>query len=1324
MSEIESSHANLDQALVDEEHPWPGLASFREQDEHFFKGRNEDIDKLFALVNRERLTVLFGVSGLGKSSLLQAGIFPLLRRENILPIKIRLDFNDVSLSFRQQVHSAIAREVLDNTVEAPCHFENETLWEYFHRKDAQFWDSRNRIVVPLLCFDQFEEVFTLGREEFNRGSDLKNFLCELADLIEGRCPELVKSRMDDNPDESKTYNFSLHPYKVLISLREDYLADLEGLRKSIPSIIFNRMRLTPMNGKQAMAVADQTEGRLMENTVAESVVRLVAGKQSEDGRDLAELRIEPALLSLVCRELNERRLLAGAQTIDAQSVASNREQILQDFIDRSLRRHTSNVRRFIEDKLITVSGYRNSEAYDNAVGIYGIEAEALDDLVQCRVLRVEERDGIKRIELIHDVLTDVLSKSRDQRNILEKQRQAEQERYEAEKREQLARKALQVSKRRGLAFLGLTIIALASSGWGWWSWWDAKAAHKKAQHALAMADFREAKQHYDDNNLTSALAHLAHAIRLDPEWTSSRALLVNLLQQRNWQLPLSIFKHQAAVNMADFSPDGRKAVSASQDNSARLIDAATGRPIGKPMVHEKQIYTVEFSSDGSRVLTASEDNTARLWQADNGEPLNIVMIQQDEIYAARFSPDGKRIVTAAKDGHVQLWDAITGSPVGDVMRHQDAVNTAEFSPDGRFVLTASEDNSARLWDAQSGKPVGKAMMHKGDVYSARFSRDGRRIVTASEDNSARLWEVPTGRQIGDAMLHQSDVYFAAFSPDGRLVATGSEDKTARLWDAGTGKPMGYPFIHEGYVYTVDFTPDARILLTASGDNSARLWEVASGRALGGQMMHLNDVYSAQFNIDGFQIVTASEDKTVRFWDARGRGLSGLPLSHRGRVNSAEFNVEGSRVVTASDDNTAILWDAKSGVRQGTVMLHDRPVNSASFSPDGQRVVTASADKSVKLWEGQTGQYSGISMSADDVVNVAEYSPDGTRIVAASSDNRVMIWDSVNGKALIQPIQHDGPINSVRFSPDGTKLVTASADKTARLWDGFTGSALCNPMVSQGSVSLAEFSPDNALIVASSRARSANLWNSKTCQSVLEPLFHQSSINSARFSPDGTRIVTASVDNTARLWEANSGKPLGEPMQHRDTVNSAEFSPDGTRVVTASVDNTVRMWDAYTGKILGDPIFYDQPVNSAEFNDEGTRVLTTSNDNTARIWDIYPVLKDDEGLLPDLAEAVTGYRLTELSAVEPLEDHLDALTKLRARTENAVLGEPNSASFTRWFLSDPWTRNISPLSKLTVPDFIRQQLAEDRRDQAAALFPGHPLLRSDLPPANENLTTPE
>ncbi|MCO6426974.1 MAG: tetratricopeptide repeat protein [Nitrosomonas communis] len=337
-------------------------------------------------------------------------------------------------------------------------------------------------MIPLLCLDQFEEIFSLARENPQRSQEVKQFTIELADLVEGRCPETIKAHLDDHPDKAKIFSFSRQPYKIILSLREDYLADLEGLRKGMPSVIHNRMRLTPMSGDQALTVADQTQGRLMETSVAESIVRLVAGEQGETYEALTELRIEPALLSLVCRELNEQRIAYKARQINAQSVTtSNREQILENFYDRSLENESSELRQFIEDRLITLNGFRNSEAYDNALGIAGITPEALFRLVKRRLLRLEERGGVKRIELIHDVLTSVVRKSRDQRWVLERQRQAEAAREKTEE-------AFRASKRRAVFYLVMLFIASCASLWGWWSWWDAEEARMTADQERFRSD--------------------------------------------------------------------------------------------------------------------------------------------------------------------------------------------------------------------------------------------------------------------------------------------------------------------------------------------------------------------------------------------------------------------------------------------------------------------------------------------------------------------------------------------------------------------------------------------------------------------------------------------------------------------------------------------------------------------------------------------------------------------------------------------------------------------------------------------------------------------
>ena len=306
--------------VVDTARPWPGLDAFTEAQSPFFFGRDAEADELFRRVRRDVATLLFGQSGLGKTSLLQAGLFPRLRWADFLPILIRLDHSPGAPAPAAQVKAAIERAVTaaDLSEVTPIGAE-ESLWGYFHRADRRLADYAGKEIVPVLVFDQFEEIFTLGLAGNDRRGTSQDFLSELAELVENRPPEALERAIDADPDLIEGFSFDRQDYRIVLALREDFLASLDSLRSRAPSLGRNRYRLRPMSGRQGLdAILNPAPG-LVAPEVAQEIIRFIGRPSAEDAFDTtggaAEgFEVEPPLLSLVCRELNERRIAKRARS--------------------------------------------------------------------------------------------------------------------------------------------------------------------------------------------------------------------------------------------------------------------------------------------------------------------------------------------------------------------------------------------------------------------------------------------------------------------------------------------------------------------------------------------------------------------------------------------------------------------------------------------------------------------------------------------------------------------------------------------------------------------------------------------------------------------------------------------------------------------------------------------------------------------------------------------------------------------------------------------------------------------------------------------------
>ncbi len=501
--------------VVDADNPWPGLSAFSEEFKKFFFGRSVELDDLFRRVRRESLTVLYAQSGLGKTSLLQAGLFPRLREEGFLPVEIRLGYGEAEPGSRpgadppsrqivQRIAAAISARGLG---EASDPLAAPGVWEYLHDVKFALPDETGIPLTPVLVFDQFEELFTLGAERRDDGRFAEAVAELLGDLIENRPPRALDKLLRQNPALVDRYDFTRQNCRFLLSLREDYLPHLHGLRAQIPSIIMNNVRLTRFDRRQALEVVERpaAERGLVTRTVAEAIVRTVAGRDSADEsagplrtgeqptaepispeRTTERLEVDPALLSLFCQKLNLRRIERGEATISLELVARSKETVLQDFYLDCFQDLSPppepGVKAFVEDYLLTSKGYRDRLTLERATEIlvtdYHGRAEELGILVDRRLLQVEERGKTPQIELTHDVLAPVALRGRTERVHQDELRQAEERRQaqirhaEQEEREARARAeaaaaaltAVQRQQRRTRALLAIAAVAAVVAG--------------------------------------------------------------------------------------------------------------------------------------------------------------------------------------------------------------------------------------------------------------------------------------------------------------------------------------------------------------------------------------------------------------------------------------------------------------------------------------------------------------------------------------------------------------------------------------------------------------------------------------------------------------------------------------------------------------------------------------------------------------------------------------------------------------------------------------------------------------------------------------------
>jgi WD40 repeat protein len=1151
--------------VISRPNPYVGPRPYKQGE--IIYGRERETSELLDLLIAERIILLYSPSGAGKSSLLNASIFPKMGEQGfeVWPtMRVNLEpppDADQDPAFNRYVYSCLL-SIEEAMPEAKRFPANELASLKFRDYIARF-QERALSLNPeynypsiLLIFDQAEEVIRVSMTDRDKKAE---FFLQVGEVLRDR------------------------NIWALFSIREDYLASFDSFVRPIPTRLANRYRLNFLSAEAALQAIQRPaakSGVEFPDECARSLgddLRKVLIQQP-DGSTVEELGpyVEPVQLQVVCRrlwsQLPDDATVVTQEHIDA---LGNVNRALGDYYSLQVasvagisRVPERDIREWFDRKLITVSGIRGQVLMTPGQSD-GLENKAIWLLERAYLIRAEKRGGATWFELAHDRLVRPIRENNGEwfdNNLSALQRQAD------------------VWNTQGRPD-GMLIIG---------------------------KDFIEMKKWADANRATMT------QVEKDFYSGSLKAYENDLRERRNntmirWLFVASVITAVIAIGFFF------QARIAEQNAVARSLAAAALSNLGISPERSTLLALAGLDVTGQprqEIVQALHQALPNMRVVHSSGADSHVGRVNTAVYSP---PDGKYLATASQDGTVKIWDADslvvlkTLEVVPDITRFSgNGVYSAAYSPDGKSLAAVDAAGKLTVWDTATWQ-VRYQETRLGQLYAVAYSHDGQYIGTAGADRTAQIWEAASGKlvlELGGKDGHSNGVRAIVFSLDDKLVFTGGEDeKTIRAWDLTTGQlayKLNAPRAEEATVFGFALSPDGKFLATASSDRIVRIWNLET-REVMPIPGHLDYVYSLAYTADGKTLISASADRTIRLWDTT-YGRSQMVLTGPAdQVIGIALSPDGRHLASAGADYLVEIWDILAdGSREVLTMNHQDRVYDVAFSPDGKYIASAGVNRVINLWDASSGALVKQILGAKSKVQVLGWSKDAHYLASGDGGGTAILWDVTAGTP-VTTIPSAGEVYGIwgiSISPDGKLLATSDGNGVVHVYDlqSKTELAALNAELSWSSGAL--FSPDGKYVAAGYGKKAIVIWDWQAKTPWLKLEGHTADIENIAYSKDGSMLASGSDDGRIIIWDL---KPQAKVRKiailegHRGIVYDVAFSPDGKHLVSGSADGLVKIWNVATGTQEYDLYGYTNRVYAVAFSPDGKHIVSSSADFSIRVF---------------------------------------------------------------------------------------------------------------------------